>query len=497
MQLPISVDPHSSATLQSQIVEQLRFLIESGKLQPGTSVPTTRDLGRQLAVSRNTVTSAYETLVGLGYLFTDRTIGTFVSRHLPQSLLRVDDKAVDVRPGSMLRSLNLPLPYTGKGVPGIYRPAARGISIDFAFGRSAARLFPASLWRKIINDCLGGAAERISEYGDPAGLQELRQLIVSHLGPARGMVVSPEQVILVAGLQQGVDLAAHLFAGTHRSVAMEAPTYRGAAILFETYGNRIIPVPVDQHGLDVSRLPEERVKLIYVTPSHQFPTGVTMPLQRRLALLEWAAKAGAYVLEVDCDSDFRYVGSPLPSLQSLDRNGCVIYLNSFSRSVGPGVRLGYVVVPRDLIKSAITIKSLKDNGLPWLEQSTLAQFIREGAWETHVKRLRQAYEKRRDVLLSSMKTYLPEAKLSDAAAGTHVFVRFPDDSPSAAAIQDAAMKEGVRAYPLSDSPAGLFEHLHGHQRSLLLGYAHLSEDQIESGIRTLALCTRAVRWPSD
>jgi GntR family transcriptional regulator/MocR family aminotransferase len=490
VQLPITVDPHGAATLQSQIVEQLRFLIESGKLQPGTPVPTSRDLGRQLAVSRNTITGAYETLVDLGYLFTEPTIGTFVSRRLPQTLLRVEASTVETRSGPMLRTLNLPLPYTGKGAPGLHRPVVRGTNIDFAFGRSAVRLFPGTTWRRIINDCLGGAAERITEYGDPAGTQELRQLITSYLGPARGMVVSAEQVILVAGFQQGVDLAAHLFAGTQRSVVMEAPTYRGAAFLFETYGSRIIPVPVDQHGLDVSRLPEERVKLIYVTPSHQFPTGVTMPLHRRLALLDWAARSGAYVLEVDYDSDFRYVGSPLPSLQSLDKNGCVIYVNSFSRSIGPGVRLGYVVVPRDLIRPAITIKSLMDNGLPWLEQAALAQFMREGAWETHVKRLRQAYEKRRDALLVAMKTYLPDARHSDAAAGTHVFVKLPEDILSAVKVQMAAMKEGVRIYPLVDSPAWLFDHLEGHQRSLLLGYAHLTEDQITTGIRLLARCVR-------
>ncbi|HSV72093.1 MAG TPA: PLP-dependent aminotransferase family protein [Methylibium sp.] len=490
MQLPITVDPHVASTLQSQIVEQLRTLIESGKLQPGTPVPTSRDLGRQLAVSRNTVTGAYETLIDLGYLFTEPTVGTFVARQLPQAMLRVEGSVDKVRSGAMLRTLNLPLPYTGKGAPGLHRPVVRGTSIDFAFGRSAVRLFPGATWRRIVNDCLGGAAERISEYGDPAGVQELRQLITSYLGPARGMVVSAEQVILVAGFQQGIDLAAHLFAGTQRSVVMEAPTYRGAAFLFETYGSRVIPVSVDQHGIDVSRLPEERVKLIYVTPSHQFPTGVTMPLQRRLALLEWAARSGAYILEVDYDSDFRYVGSPLPSLQSLDKNGCVIYVNSFSRSIGPGVRLGYVVVPRDLIRPTITIKSLMDNGLPWLEQAALAQFMREGAWETHLKRLRQAYEKRREALIEAMRTHLPDAKMSDAAAGTHVFLRLPSSVTSAVKVQEAAMKEGTRVYPLVDSPAWLFEHLEGHQRSLLLGYAHLTEDQIAMGIKVLAHAVR-------
>jgi GntR family transcriptional regulator/MocR family aminotransferase len=304
------------------------------------------------------------------------------------------------------------------------------------------------------------------------------------------MVVSAEQVIIVGGFQQGVDLAARIFAGTHRSIAMEAPTYRGAAFLFETYGTRVIPVPVDEHGIDVSRLPEERVKLVYVTPSHQFPTGVMMPLQRRIALLEWAAKSGAYILEVDCDSDFRYSGSPLPSLQSLDKNSCVIYVNSFSRSIGPGLRLGYVVVPRDLIRSAVTVKSLMDNGLPWLEQAALAQFIREGAWETHVKRLRQAYEKRRDALLAAIREHFPHSSTSEAAAGTHVMVKLAEGGVTAAKLQQRAINEGIRVYPLIDSPAWLFEHMKGHSHLLLMGYAHLPEDQISAGIRVLAQCAR-------
>jgi GntR family transcriptional regulator/MocR family aminotransferase len=201
---------------------------------------------------------------------------------------------------------------------------------------------PKKLGARFI-DCLGGGAERMSQYNDPAGIRELRQLITSILGPARGMVVSTEQVLIVAGFQQGINLAAHLFIGTNTPVVMEAPCYRGAAFLFESYGAKLIPVPVDQHGIDVGRLPSGQVKLVYVTPSHQFPTGVTMPLHRRLALLEWAAQAGAYILEVDHEADYRYEGSPLPSLQALDRNACA-WSTPFTQSIGPGLRLGYVVV---------------------------------------------------------------------------------------------------------------------------------------------------------
>jgi GntR family transcriptional regulator/MocR family aminotransferase len=485
VQLAITVDPRGAATLQVQVAEQLRLLIASGRLRPGASIPTSRDLGRQLAVSRNTITSAYDALISQGYLYTEPAVGTFVSRQLPEALLRVEDDPKKAGAGTLYRTLNFPMPYTGHGATALHRPARPGVLVDFAFGRSAARLFPEKAWRRIVNTCLGGAAERITEYSDPGGIPELRQLITSYLGPARGMVVSAEQVILTAGFQQGIDLVAHLFAGTNRSVVMEAPTYRGAAFLFETYGSRIIPVPVDQHGIDVERLPDERIKVIYVTPSHQFPIGVTMTLHRRVALLEWAARCGAYVLEIDHDADFRYDGSPLPSLQSLDRNGCVIYVNSFARSIGPGLGIGYVVVPRDLIKPALTIKSLMDNELPWLEQAALAQFVRDGSWETHVKRMRRACELRRNALVAALRTHLPGTTISGAEAGTHLFVTLPPGSPPAAKVQEAARKQGVGVYCLADSPAWFYEHLDGHQRSLLLGYAHLSEDQIFQGVELL------------
>ena len=485
MQLPISVDPGRALTLQVQIVEQMRTLVEVGRLRTGSPVPSTRELGMQLGVSRNTVSSAYETLISEGYLYTERSVGTFVCKTLPEVLMRTSGSQLDARHGSLFRAINLPLPYTGRGLPGLHRPSLPGIAADFVFGRTDPHSFPDKAWRRILIDCLGGAAERLSEYNEPAGIAGLRQLVTSHLGPARGMVVAMEQVLLVAGLQQGINLAAHLFVGTDTPVVMEAPTYRGAAFLFESYGARIIPVPVDQHGIDVGRLPDSRVRLVYVTPSHQFPTGVTMPLHRRLALLEWAAQTGAYVLEVDLDADFRYEGSPLPSLQSLDRNGCVIYLNSFARSIGPGLRIGYMVVPRGLIRPATTIKALMDNGLPWLEQAALAQFMRDGSWDNHVKRLRHSNQMRRDAIVEAMRAHMPEVAISGAEGGSHLFVTLPSEAPSAEEVQRACRGRNVGVYPLTDSPAWLYEHIPESERILLMGYTHLSEAQIRQGIATL------------
>ncbi|WP_040570712.1 MocR-like pyridoxine biosynthesis transcription factor PdxR [Methyloversatilis thermotolerans] len=486
MPLPICLDASCGTTLQAQIVAAIRTLIEQHRLAPGAPVPASRDLGRQLGVSRNTVTAAYDELIAQGYLYTERAVGTFVARTLPDTLIRSPEGSDDMRSGSAHRALNLPLPYGGRGLTGLHRPVRQELEVDFVFGRTDPHSFPERLWRKRIVECLGGAAKRMSEYGHPAGLPELRQLIVNQLATSRGMVASAEQILMVAGFQQGIDLVAHLFVGTRTPVVIEAPTYRGAAFLFESYGAQVIPVAVDAHGVDVRQLPQRRVKLVYVTPSHQFPTGVTMPLHRRLALLEWAARNGAYILEVDYDADYRYDGAPLPTLQSLDRNGCVIYINSFTRTLGPGLRIGYMLLPRDLVRTAVTIKSLMDNGLPWLEQATLAQFIRDGSYDTHLRRLRTAHEARRDALVGALRTRLPEVRVQGADAGQHVLLRLPESCPPAVEVQAAARSFGTGVYPLSDSPVWFHEGLPGHERCLMLGYGHLAEEKIERGIEGLA-----------
>jgi GntR family transcriptional regulator / MocR family aminotransferase len=293
-------------------------------------------------------------------------------------------------------------------------------------------------------------------------------------------------VIIVGGFQQGINLAAHLLVDVDTPVVMEAPCYRGAAFLFEMHGGRIIPVPVDEFGIDVDRLPNHGVKLIYVTPSHQFPTGCTMSLERRYALLKWAAKASAYILEVDYDSDFRYEGSLLPSLQSLDRHGCVIYLNSFSRSLGPGLRLGYMVVPRKLLNAARTLKALMDNGSPWLEQATLAQFIKSGSLTNHLKRLRNTHLDRRDAVRSSIKRHFGRVNVVGDAAGTHMLLELTEELPSAAELQRIARSTGVGIYPLRSGGVLYEEAVAGFERRVLLGYVHLSPTQTDEGLTRVA-----------
>lgn len=488
MQLSIRVHFGSQRPLQAQIVEQFHDLIDGGRLRPGSGVPSSRELSAQLHVSRNTVTGAYERLIAEGYLCTRKAVGTFVTDAVPEDALCAAQPAFE---RGRAPAAALPSPCSSRGPPGLHRPAAPSLLYDFALGRTDPRCFPAKTWRRLILDCLGGAPARMSEYGDPAGVAELRQLITNFLGPARRMVVSPEQVIIVAGCQQGLSLAAHLFVTRDTRVVVESPCYRGAAFLFESHGAQILPVPVDELGIDVGRLPQQPVKLAYVTPSHQFPTGVTLPLDRRLALLDWAVKVGAYILEVDYDADFRYEDSPLPSLQALDRSGCVIYMSSFSCSIGPGLRLGYVVVPRELIGPATTLKALADNGPPWLEQAALAGFIRDGSLAHHVKRIRASCRRRRDALITALHRGFGEIEISGAESGAHLVWRLPRELAPAREFQARARALGVGVYPLQESPACFYEHLEGWERILLLGYAALGEERIERGIALLgAACGR-------
>jgi GntR family transcriptional regulator / MocR family aminotransferase len=485
MDIALHLDPKSTISLQMQIYEQLAALIRKGQLKPGGVLPSSRDLSTQLGVSRNTVSEAYEKLVADGYINTAPKRGTFVSKTMPEDAMSTGAIPLLERSDSMT-SINLPLPYTGRGSPGLYAPPDTQIRIDFRFGRSDAHSFPDKTWRRLLLECLGGASERITQYNDPAGVPELRELIANYLGPSRGMSVTAEHVIIVGGFQQGINLAAHLMVGIKTPVVMEAPCYRGAAFLFETYGGRVIPVPVDEFGIDVDRLPDHRVKLIYVTPSHQFPTGGTMSLERRMALLDWAARSGAYILEVDYDSDFRYEGSLLPSLQSLDRNGCVIYLNSFSRSLGPGLRLGYMVVPRDLLRAATTLKALIDNGSPWLEQATLAQFIRNGSLTGHLKRLRNTYQGRRDAVRSSLEKHFGEASVTGDAGGTHMLWELPGHCPPAIELQQLARGVGIGLHPLHSGTVLHGDSLPGFERRVLLGYVHLTAAQINEGFARIA-----------
>ncbi len=327
-----------------------------------------------------------------------------------------------------------------------------------------------------------------TEYGDPRGLYELRKAVADHLRATRGIDADVDQVLITSGVQGALNVLARLFLnGSSQSVAVENPCYQGAAFLFSSYGARLHPVEVDSQGLMVSQLEGFLGNLVYVTPSHQFPTGCTLSLDRRLQLLDWAYRTGSYVIEDDYDSDFRYDGPPLTALAGLDRRGHVIYLGTFSKSIGAGIRIGYAILPPHLVDQARTVKTLLDTGAPWLEQAIVADFLNSGAFLQHLRCIRRMYMGSRDALIESIEHHFPGGALLGRECGMHMMWKLPPYLPAADEVQHSALNCGVGLYPLQQAGAceyGTFPRY--RDRSLVIGYTALSEAEIRTAIARLA-----------
>lgn len=475
----------SELTLQSQLYIQIRQAIVSATFRPGMLLPSSRTLADHLGVSRNTVVLAFESLINEGYLQTRPGIGTFVTNRLPESCLAVDARqdesgepiaaAPVKRPRVVFRGERLRFAEKGP-----HRP-----SIDFWYGSPNKRHFPLKAWRQLLIDNLSRTSTNLSHYGSPAGNLELRQAIAGHLGATRGIRAVPEQIIITAGAQEGINLVCRLLIEPGIRVAVESPCYGGAARALQSYGAALVPVEVDNEGLDLATLEREETALAYVTPSHQFPTGVTLSLERRQRLLRWAAQVGAYVIEDDYDSDFRYDGPPIAALAGLDPNGCVLYLGTFSKSIGAGLRLGFLVVPEHLVEPIVTIKSLMNYGHPWLDQIVMAEFINSGGYHRHLREIRGLYRTARDALLGSIKRHFGDQYISGKYSGMHLMWTLPPSLAPPQKFAAMALAQDVGVYPLDAVGAVDFSGV-WQANSIVLGYSSLSSDQIETGIKRIA-----------
>lgn len=490
MELPVAIDPASRDSLQGQLFAQFRGLVLSGRLRPGASIPATRELSQQLGVSRNTVLLAYDRLIAEGYLQTRPAVGTFVSTELPEEALRPGPGS---RPGPAMQ----PRAHRRRKIA--FRGEAQAVVTsqkfdhDFRLGQPDPRSFPARTWRRLLNRVLVAAETRFTEYRDPAGMPQLRRAIVDHLGPARGIKVDPEQVVIVAGFQEALNLVARLLLREGTRVALENPAYQGSAFLFGSYRARVAPVPVDENGIRVELLPTGGAALACVTPSHQYPMGFTLTLERRLRLIDWAQRTGSYIVEDDYDNDIRYRGSPLAALMGLDATGSVIYAGTFSNSVGAGLRLGYLVVPPHLVGPTRTVKALLNNGHPWLDQAVMAEFIASGAFEHHLRRVRHMYGARRDCLVESLRRHFGDVTLLGTESGMHLAWQLPDGSPRANELQAMVARRGVGIYSLPSGPACDFGGCAYSHGTVLLGYSSLDERGIEEGVGRVAQALEAWR----
>jgi GntR family transcriptional regulator / MocR family aminotransferase len=471
-------------SLQRQICAQISDAILAGELAPGTELPPSRVLAGQYGISRNTVMQAYQRLAAEGYVETERSARTLVSENLPEECLCVDRLAAPN--GKKLGPARRKAAVTFRGErPALPQTGSRRMKIDFWPGRPNPNLFPMSLVRKLTRiERTSTTGCELTDYGDAFGMRELRQAIALHLETARGLAATYEQIIITSGIQEALNIISRLFVKQGTQVLVENPCYRSAALVFESYGAKLVPLEVDRQGARVETLGEDDASFAYVTPSHQFPTGATMSLDRRLKLLEWAHASGAYVVEDDYDSDYRYSGPPLTALAGLDNGRNVIYLGTFSKSIGAGIRTGFMVLPPQLLEPARTLKILFNFGHPWLEQYVLADFLRTHAYQRHLRRIRRAYREVRDTLLEELASAFGELDLWGVESGMHLMWRLPRDFPKPSEFIERVARHGVRIHSLHSAGA----HDMGSQYAkdaILFGYSSLSREEIKTAVRVM------------
>ena len=477
----ISANTDRSARTGRRIYESLKSQIADGSFAAGACLPSTRALASELGVSRTTVTAVYEQLAAEGYLETSQ-----------RTKARVAAGATASRPAAARASAEAPrLSAFGERVAGMPQPPAPGShhrsSIDFLYGPLAAADFPTLAWRRAYSQALLQRQPRLA-YAAPEGEAELRTALQGYLRRARGLVCEAEQVLIVHGSQQAIDLAARVLLDAGDRVVMEDPCYQMARRVFEAAGAVPLEVPVDEHGLQTQALPaDRRIRLAYVTPSHQFPLGGVMPVGRRHELIEWAKQRRAYVIEDDYDGEFRYGLRPIDALQSLDASGSVIYVGTFSKALSPQLRLGYLVLPHALVPVFREAKRLTDRHAPRLDQLALASLVHSGAYERHVRRMRRENERRRAALLQAVARHLPQnVEVQGAAAGLHVVLwlrglRRRDE----ATLVTSARESGVGISPITPLYSNGGNRRQHDCAGVVLGYASLDVTQIERGIRTL------------
>jgi len=457
--------------LTGEIYRQLRRAILDGRLPPGGRLPATRELAAQLSVSRTTVVVAYDRLLGEGFITARAGAGTFVSDDLPGPGHRTG--AI----GGILR----PRPIWDDLAPLVLERTAE---FDFRPGIPDARLFPYQSWRRLLTRELTATAVGAGHYADPAGHAGLREAIAGHVGISRGVQATAGDVVVTNGTQQAVDLIARVLLAPGDQVAVEDPCWRPTRRLLQTLGAKVTGVPVDDQGMVVEAIPSG-TRLVYVTPSHQFPLGMSMSLPRRMALLAWAECHQAAILEDDYDSEFRFGGRPIEPLQTLDRAGRVVYVGSFSKTLLATLRLGFVVVPASLHPAVRAAKALTDWHTPLPLQGALARFVQQGLFVRHLRKMRAVYRARHEQVMDSLtQQFAAHLKVIPSTVGLHLAATAPGTtSEELDGLLGRASAVGVELLPLSlygvDTPP---------QPGLIFAYGAIPTSRIGEGLDRLRRC---------
>jgi GntR family transcriptional regulator / MocR family aminotransferase len=466
----------SRRDLSGQIYRQLRTAILAGRLRAGDPLPPTRDIARQLEVARNTVSAAYDRLAGEGFIRSKVGAGTFVSDEVPPADGRTRSTAGPLQPRGVWARI------TQQPDLAAYEP-----EFDFRAGLPDARLFPYQTWRRLMSRELCASAVGNGGNAHPAGHPGLRAAIARHIGVSRGIEASPADVVVTNGIQQALDLIGRILLEPGATVAMEDPVYPMARHLFVSLGMRVAEVPVDSEGLVVDAIPHDAA-LVYVTPSHQFPLGMPMSLPRRMALLAWADRHGAAVVEDDYDSEFRFVGRPIEPLHTLDRTGRVLYVGSFSKVMLPTLRLGFLVAPRALQQALERAKTVTDWHTSVPPQAALARFIDEGSLGRHIRKMRHVYQARFERVSALLaRDFTLWLKVVPSVAGLHLCAVGDGLSvEETVAVVERAADRGVGLQPLSQFTADPARKV--ALPGLVIGYGAIPTELIHEGLRRLAQC---------
>lgn len=475
--------------LYQQIYEHIRNEIRQGKLLAGEKLPSTRSLAEYLQVARSTVDYAYGQLVAEGYVEARPCRGYFVS-HVEELFHLTEEKTADVMlheqsPYSLKMSCSDE--ETSSNMGQLSRADGNKSKVEYDFSPHAISLkdFPYATWKKITKNILVDANNEMFALGDAQGDLQLRETIARYLHSSRGVNCQPEQIIVGAGTDYLFMLLEKIL-GRHVPIAMEEPTYKRAYQVFQSFAYEIEAIPMDAGGMDVEKLRGTKARVAYVMPSHQYPTGVVMPIGRRMELLKWAGEEeDRYLIEDDYDSEFRYKGKPIPSLQASDRGGRVIYMGTFSKSIAPAIRVGYMVLPVKLLKVYRENCGFYASTVSRIDQRILNEFIRDGYFERYLNKMRKVYRERHDFLLSRLAPFEKEFRISGENAGLHILLTSRSRIPEAELLA-SALQNGIRLYGISDACVGKEGVMNSSfGGTVLLGYGALDKQELSQGIEAL------------
>ena len=487
IQIPILIDRSLNTTIKEQLVEGIRALIIKKIIKPKMRLPATRELSKQLSISRNSVKNAYCDLVDQGYLCSKKTSGTYVCEYLPKIDIGISHTCKEeTSEGIFISDTQEPLNASVK-----HRMVEED-HYNFCLDRFDSNLMSTRTWRRILLKHLPyreryANAQRYANEKNEAGLKNLRTAIANSVSPLRGMSVNTDNTFIISDNYRALDIIIQAVLKQGSRVAIEVPCDSGIKYLFDRFGIEVVPVPVDDSGIIVDAIPKLNIDLVYVSPSHQNPMGMTMSLQRREQLLAWASRSNAYIVECDTDGEFIYDESSFPSLYSLDNEQRVFYVNSFSAWIGAGVNMGYLVAPPVFVSKIKQVKKALHAEVSWLDQNVILEFISSKKYYSHLRRIKHTYKERRDTMVRSIKNNFGEQHLSGFEAGRHITWHLPMDFISVKKLQRQALSCGVSLSTLSENfyCSETYKAKYDYSRVVFLNYVAMNKKDIESGISCL------------